>query len=118
MAPYTIFKSIFWPPFFLGQVLVANQPKLYTHTHRNTYLYTRSHTTIMQKHFLGCGIISPQQLSSHSLYCAKHKSSCNLFLLCLHMISVVQIFLGSCAVRSLNSRMSAISMALYDMGMI
>ena len=32
------------------------------------------------------------------------------------MISVVQIFSGSHAVRSLNSRKSVISVALYDVG--
>ena len=37
-----------------------------------------------------------------------------IFLLCLHVMFVVQIFSGSRAVRNLNSRKSATSMALYD----
>ena len=46
-------------PHFLGQVLVANQPKLYTHTEMHTSI--REAIQPSRKSTLGCGITSPPQ---------------------------------------------------------
>ena len=72
-----------WPSHYCQKHVLAlplfgptSQSAKAMYTHTKKYLHTRSHTTITQKHSLGCGITSPPQLSSHSLYCIKHKT-CN-----------------------------------------
>ena len=66
--PHTIFKSMFWPSHFWGQ-LAQVETISQSYIHRNTYILMRSHTTPRTS----TGITSPpssppQQLSSHSLF--------------------------------------------------
>ena len=68
---------------------------------------------------------SPVRRSCQAIHCTisdavlnNKKAPVILFLLCLHVISVVQIFRGSHVVRSLNSGKSVTSMELYDVGKI
>ena len=59
------------------------------------------------------GVASPVYRNCQAIHCTvlNTKVPVIIFLLCLHVISVVQIFPGSRAVRSLNSRQSATSVA-------
>ena len=61
-GPHTIFKSMFWPPNFWGQLAQVDSTETISQSyiHRNTYIHTRSHTTQRTS----TGITSPPLESS------------------------------------------------------
>ena len=65
-------------------------------------------------------VASPVHRNCQAIHCTvlNTKAPGILFLLCLHVISTVQIFPGSHAVRSLSSRKGSASLAFYDVGKI
>ena len=92
---------------------VANQLKLYTHREIHTVHPYKKPYNHHAKALSGVWYHqSTATVKPFNCTVLITKTPVILFLLCLHMISVVQIFPGSHAVRSLNSRKSATSIAL------
>ena len=106
--PHYFQKHVLAPPTF-GPSTSSQSAKV-IYTHRKAYLHMRkpyNHHTKALWH-----VASPVH-RNQAIHCTVRGTVLNttvpviLFLLCLHVISVVQIFPGSRAVRSLNSRKSA-----------
>ena len=76
-GPHTIFKSMFWPPHFWGQ-LAQVETISQSYIHRNTYIHRRSHTTQCTS-TVSCGITSPPLESSTTVkpFTVRPKSAYN-----------------------------------------